>query len=461
MKTALLYPYKKANSTGCYPPVSLLYLAATLQQAGKEVRVYDIDDGDLSEAEFIKKVAHYTPDLIGLPLFSNSLSSAYRILSFLKTALPECKIVIGGPHATSCHVQSLQLFHQCDYVLRGESEDSIVSLVNILENNGSLADVDGLAYRYNGEIMQSPSTSLIKDLDRIPFPARDLLEKAYKKGTYWRLGHGEASDVIITSRGCPYDCNFCFKVEREVRYRSPENVLEELLFLRNKGVRFIQILDDLFIAPKTRCLALLNMIKDQKLGIEFKVRARTDLIDEELLFSMKQAGVKSVVYGIESGSQIVLDAMNKGTRVSTNYNAIALTKKLGLQCHADMLIGYPCETLETLRETENFILKSKPSFLTLDLMCPYPNTKVYEEAKKDGRLINDWGIEGQIPWVKMDGIANNEDLTMHRNRIVAKYLRNPVVIFNLLRVRLFKSNISQLVKILKEIYALITVSKTR
>ena len=443
MKIALVYPYSKRNVMGCNPPISLLYVASSLKQSKEDVLVIDADDGKLSSKDILKKLVEYSPDLVGIPLFSTNLPAAYDLIQLLASGKFGWKILAGGPHSTIRAQDVLDTFKGCDYVLRGEAENSIKELVKCLQANNRLDSVTGLSYREGELIVHNPDSSVNMNLDSIPFPARELLSSAYKNNTYWRIGQRRTTDVIITSRGCPYNCNFCFKIANKFRVRSPENVLEELIQIRSFGTRNVHIMDDIFVFKKDRCLEILKMIKKEKLGIEFKVRARVDCIDRELLLAMKDSGVKSVVYGIESGSQKILDLMNKRTTVEMNYKAIAMTKKAGLQCYADIFIGYLGETPETIAMTEEFILKSKPTAVNISYLYPLPNTEVYNQAKRDGILRDDWSIKSNAAWVQLPWIKSREELYPYGERMLKKYVRNPVVIFNVIRHILFKIDFKQ------------------
>jgi anaerobic magnesium-protoporphyrin IX monomethyl ester cyclase len=346
----------------------------------------------------------------------------------------------------------LDEFDKCSYVLRGEAEQSLVELVQRLQAGGDLESVKGLSYRRDGQSVHNPDSCDIRNLDSIPLPARELVSDAYRDGTYWRIGHKGVTDVIITSRGCPYRCNFCFKTSDKFRIRSPENILEELVYIRSQGTKNVHIMDDLFAFHKPRCLKILNMIKEQKLDMEFKVRARVDRIDEEMLVAMKEAGVTSVVYGVESGSQKVLDAMRKRSTVEMNYRAIAMTKKVGLQCYADLFLGFPGETPETIRETETLIMKAKPTAINMSVMFPLPDTPVYDQAREQGTLIGDWDVKGTRPWIKLPWTEDRATLWRIRNRLHRKFLLNPVVIFNALRFMVFRMTFRQLKTVIRYYY---------
>jgi radical SAM superfamily enzyme YgiQ (UPF0313 family) len=447
-----MYPYPKKGFVGCNPPISILYLAASLRQAGEDVIVIDVDHGDLSTARMVKRLVGYAPDLIGIPLFSSHLRQAHNLVQALDPDRFGWKILLGGPHATARPQEVLEAFDKCDYVLRGESEQSLVELVRSLRGGGDLDSIKGLSYRLGDHIINNPDAPVNRDLDSIPFPARDLLSDAYGDGTYWRMGHKGVTDVMISSRGCPYRCNFCFKISSKFRMRSPENILEELVYIRSQGTRNVHIMDDLFVFHKARCLKVLSLIKEQRLNMEFKVRARVDRIDDELLVAMKETGVKSVVYGIESGSQTVLDAMNKRTTVEMNYSAIAMTKKAGLQCYADLFLGFPGETPDTIRETAELLMKAKPTAINMSVMYPLPGTTVYDQCRERGTLIGDWGVGRPRPWIKLPWTEDSTTLWKIRNRLHKDYLYNPVVVLNVLRFLVFRLTFQQIKTILRYYY---------
>ncbi|HUV36535.1 MAG TPA: radical SAM protein [Patescibacteria group bacterium] len=452
MKIALLYPYIKRHFPGCNPPISLLYLAASLKRAGEKLIVIDADNGDLTTHDIVKRVFDYSPDLVGIPLFSTYLPAAHKLVTMLDAGSRRWKILLGGPHATARPREVLETFAGCDYVLRGECERSIVGLARHLEGRMDISEIEGLSYRKNGRTAHNPDEPLNMDLDSIDFPAREFLADAYRDRVYWRIGHRGATDVIITSRGCPYNCHFCFKISKKFRVRSPENILAELVEIRSLGTRNVHIMDDLFVWNKQNCLKTLAMIKRHKLRMNFKVRARTDLIDEELLVAMRDAGVKSVVYGIESGSQELLDRMNKRTTVEMNRRAIELTKKVGMQCYADLFIGFPGETPATIRETEKLITETKPTAVNCSVMYPLPDTKVYNDARANGTLMGDWDAEGTRPWIKLPWIENVSTLWAYRDNLLRKYISNPIVILNAARYWLFNIDFRQFIALVRYVY---------
>lgn len=450
MRVALIYPISRRSSTGCTPPLSLLYLATSLQENNFEVDVFDPACYSGGINELCSKVVDYKPHLIGIAVFTTP--EVFRNVRFLcrefNLKLPKVRILVGGPHATASPDQIFEWFPEVEFVLRGESELALCQLADQLKKNTQKPNVAGLCYKSNQKIISFPRKTT-ENIDNIPIPNRKILWDSYKKGIYWRLEHKGIFDIIITGRGCPFNCKFCFKVSKKYRYRSPENVLEELEHLASLGIKAIHFEDDLFTANKTRAIKICRMIREARLKLNLKIRSRVDTIDEELLEEFHKTGVTSVVYGIESGSQKVLKAMGKKTSVKRNYEAIRMTQRFGFRCYADMLIGFPGETPATLEETERLLCKAKPFGVAMAILHPFPCTAVYDEAKANGTLIGDWGPNNGVPYVRLPDFENRGELDKYKKKIMTKYYSNPIVVFrylkfflaNLTNIRLLKNGI--------------------
>ena len=224
-----------------------------------------------------------------------------------------------------------------------------------------------------------------------------------------------------------------FKTERGYRPRSAENVLQELEYLASLGHSNIDIEDDLFTANKKRCIAICQGIREAGFKFSLKVRSRVDTIDEEMLNEMKKAGVETVVYGFESGSDRILKAMNKKTTVQRNRDVVRMTKKAGLKCHADILLGFPGEDEESIVETENFLVESRPTSMLMAVMMPWPETQVYKAGKVDGTLVGDWTIDGPPPYIKLPWMEDYQTLWKRSKLVNRRFYSDPRVIFNLVR----------------------------
>jgi anaerobic magnesium-protoporphyrin IX monomethyl ester cyclase len=434
MLIALAYPHTKRSGYQCTPPLALLSLATVLKRQGFEIFVFDRDGFAGGSEEMVAAVADLGPDLVGLPLYTGveEMREFGRIAAELRRRLPRARIIAGGPHVTACPEQTLARFPEVDLVLRAEADETFPELVEQLAANRAHPDVPGLCRRHNGGFLCRDIGDPPEKLDDIPIADRSLLAENYRRGVYWRIGRRGSADLVMTSRGCPFNCKFCFKVSHHYRARSPEHVLTELEALASFGVTSIDLEDDLFTASKARCVAICRGIRAAGLRLDLKVRSRANTIDRELIAELKATGVRTVVFGIESGSQAILDSMNKKVTVEDNRRAIALVKKSGLQCIADLILGFPGESVETAEETKRFLLATRPTAIQLGILCPFPKTRVYDEAKEAGRLVGDWDEPGTWPYVDLPGF-DRESLVRTLHDIQRAFYRDPRVVFNLLR----------------------------
>ena len=325
-------------------------------------------------------------------------------------------MVVGGAHPTVWPEWSLRNMPHFDYAMQGECDRSIITFANMLAGKCGEPDVPGLVYRVGNEIRKNEK-DYIDNLDKLPQADRSFLDNYYQSGMYWDMAAKGNLDVIITSRGCPYNCSFCFKVEKKYRFRSAEHVMAEFENLKKRGIKSVHIQDDAFTAHKNRCLEIADALIKGKYNFELKVRSRVNSIDEEILKKLKKAGVKQIIYGIESGSQKMLNSMNKKTTVEMNKKAIELTKRVGIDCYAEIMIGMPGETKETIDETISFLLEMKPIVGFVPVLYPLPGTKVYEDAKINGTLVGDWTVDGPWPWVKLPWTKSRSELDAESRRI--------------------------------------------
>jgi anaerobic magnesium-protoporphyrin IX monomethyl ester cyclase len=399
-----------------YPPIHLCHLATALAGKGYEVKIFDYSGPFSNINQYYREIQKYTPDVIGMTCCTLYLSHFNMLSKALRAYLPKTAIVAGGYHPTAWPAWTLENMPHIDYVIKGEGDRAVLFLAEMLTGKRSEQTVPGLVYR-KGDAIGENQQDAIENLDALPQLDRSLLEPYYRSGIYWHMAARGTLDSMITSRGCPYHCKFCFKIEKKYRCRSVDHVMIEFDDLKRRGISSIHIQDESFTAYKERCTLIADYLIKGNYGFELKVRSRVSSIDEEFLRKLKRAGVRQIVYGIETGSQKMLNAMDKKTTVAMNRRAIELTKRVGIGCYADMMIGMPGETRETIDETISFLLRTKPIAGHVSVLYPLPRTDIYDEAKKDGTLIGDWTIEGPRPWVKLPWTKSKEDLENESLRI--------------------------------------------
>jgi len=419
MKVLLLNPrstnlYEINNK--CYSPLGLLYLAASLKQANHTVDIVDAEALNLTNKEAIQRIKDYSAELVGIPLLSDTLYLVWLFVKQLLAVIPETKILLGGIHATACPDDVLRQFEGVNYLLSGEAEQSIVEFCDALEHGKDLAEVAGLSYRREEEIIHNPPVPIREQLDELPLPARELLSDEYARGKYYTILHGRPTDSILTSRGCVYRCGFCYNMKASYRVRSPENIMGEILTIYGRGIRDIEVCEDNFLEYRDRAVDLFELIIKEGIKITLFIKGRVDCVDEGLLRLAKRAGVNHISYGMESGVQLILDAMGKRTTVSQNQRAAEITRRAGIKYNAGWIVGYPGDTPESFAETTRFIKKIKPDTVSMRVLSPYPHTAVYQRAKRDGSLMGDWDVSGPgAPWIKLEWVRSRRDLELMVN----------------------------------------------
>ena len=257
-----------------FPPINLLYLAAALRQAGLEPTVVEANALALSHAQVVEEVRRLRPALVGISLYTDILAQVRRLARQLKAACPEVRLVLGGHHATSWPRRTMEHFPEADFVLRGEAEHALPALVRAMAGELDHDQVPGLLWRDPDGAAQVGAEMELPDPEHLPLPARDLLTDLYDEERYYALMvRARPVDALISSRGCPFACGFCYNFRQRYRARSPEAVVEEMEGIRRRGVRDIEICDDTFTVDRGRALAIFDLIIKRRLDISFRIKA--------------------------------------------------------------------------------------------------------------------------------------------------------------------------------------------
>ncbi len=372
------------------PPLGLAYIAAVAQKAGEEVLIIDSPTLGFTNEEVVSEIKHLRPHLLGLSATTFNVKETLHIISQSKVALPNLFTVIGGPHVSFTDEETLQECPELDAVVRGEGEETFRELLETVSSDGDLSGVLGLTYRRDEKVFRNPSRPFIKDLDSIPFPAFHLLPME----RYFVLS-GRRFACMVTSRGCPFGCNFCSSSQlfgKVWRFRSLESVVAEMEMLKSRhGVQEIEFLDDTFTINRKRAAAICERIIARKLNIEWTASARVACLDVDLAREMKEAGCFARYIGFESGSQEVLDSISKGIRVEQVEETMEVTRKAGLETIGSFIIGSLADTVSTIRKTIHFAKRLAPNYAQFTLLTPYPGTPLFEKAKAKGLLAEtDW-----------------------------------------------------------------------
>jgi radical SAM superfamily enzyme YgiQ (UPF0313 family) len=377
-------------------------MASVLIQDGLDVLIHDLEVESISPSELLREIRDEHVVLLGLSCVTVSLKNACRIAALVKRSSPDTLVIIGGPHVTYMIADSLQ-FAGIDAVAYGEGENIIRDLCRNLLDNRPWQDTRGIALRTDdGRIHVNPPHDIIEDLDSLPFPALYLLE----------LDRYLSPGILMTARGCPFKCQFCSesmagygpKIRRGYRLRSIDNVMAEVEnFIHLYGVTSFFFADDTFTINKRRtlelCAALTDLKRQGGLGekMSFTCESRADIVTEELIQAMSEAGCAGIQFGLESGSQVILDTISKGTKVDQYREAVRWCSKYGVKTTLSFMFPNPGDTAETVAETKAFLGElyelGASSFIP-SLTTPYPGTELFQRHADLGIkiLTDDWDL---------------------------------------------------------------------
>lgn len=425
MKICLINPpqiLKRNFEMPCvFQPLGLLYVASSLMKHF-EVEIIDASlEGwrssrevngwyylGLNFEEIAEKIKSIGPDVVGISIpFSINEISALKAASAVKAVSKNIITILGGAHPSVRPLETLS-FKQVDFIVIGEGEHTTLELVQVLKsgNNSRLKNVNGIGYKENGQPIFTLPRNHIQDLDTIPFPARNLIPmqeyfSAAKNNKTARQAYNfnERQASIITSRGCPYHCNFCsihLTMGRQFRPRSPENVIVEIKeIIEDYGVRHINFEDDNLTLDRERAKRIFDLMIENNLGITWSAPngIRADSIDEALVKSMKNSGCKRVFVAPESGVQrVVSEIIGKNLDLRKIEEAVILFKKYGIIVDGSFVIGSIGETKSEINESIRYALRLKNLGMrgaAFHIATPYYGTPLYEEAKQKGFLRKD------------------------------------------------------------------------
>lgn len=363
-----------------FAPLGPAYLASYI---AKYSQSKDIDIKVIfSSSEF--NFSRYDPDIVGISSVTETFNIAKKIAAFVKKQ-KNIPVIVGGVHISALP-ENLTL--DMDVAVIGEGEETLLELLEAIREDKFTYDrlnkIPGIAYRMDDGLKLTQVRSLISPPDKIPLPARNVLPRNKKERNIW----------MMTSRGCPYNCSFCSASQfwKTVRFFSPEYVLSEIKeLIKTYNPKTINIVDDLFIANKSRFNEIVKLIVQERINekVEFTLLARPNLIDEENCQQFKRMNASLVSCGFESGSSKVLKSIKQGLTIEDNINATRLLKKYSINVGAFFMMGIPGETLEDMRESYRFIQQQGYCRGESYLMTPFPGTGLWEYAKSRGLVNND------------------------------------------------------------------------
>lgn len=416
MKLLLIDPPFKSFSGifSMYFPLGLTYIAGCAKKAGFDCRILDMDAaepkaGSVDFAHEYDRYQHYLkalndprhptwdlmrtlildqkPDFIGITALTTKFGSVIQTARFCKEILPTVPIIVGGAHASVMPDKTLEI-PEVDFVVRGEGDETLPELLETLRDKGDPGKVKGVSFRKHGKTVHNAAREFTQDLDSIPFPDRSaLLHPEYYTS--------EDMGVILTSRGCPFGCSYCFHMwDRKVRYRSVPNILQEIREVRRQyRTGQFAFKDDSFTVRRRHVIELCEALSREPYKIGFSCTTRVDILDDELLKIMKKAGCSQINIGIESGSERVLKETDKGITHAQIRKAARLMNREAVFWSGYFMIGLPTETEGEIRQTLDFLGHVRPYYGGLGVYNPFPRTKLFDQGVELGLLDPDPPLE--------------------------------------------------------------------
>ena len=381
---------RHADSTTRLPPLGLLYIAGYLMAyTDHEVAVLDANLEDLSYDAIKERIRQYNPDIVGISAYTFTLLDTIEIAHRVKLVNEETFVVIGGPHAFIYPAQTAML-SSVDAVVPGEGEEVMTELVEALAKGIPLEKVSGLYFNKQGQLLSTPTRSIIKDLDALPFPARKLVPlEAYK----FVSDTSTFSTTMISSRGCRFKCTFCDVPFRSIRARSSDNVVDEISECAEMGYKEINFYDDNFNFSEDRVVAICKEIIDRNISVRFGIRARVDKVNSQMLHLLYRAGCRRINFGVEAGDDETLKYLKKGITTEMVRNAVKLTKDAGIEVVTYFILGIPGRPKEVSLRTIDFAIELDPDYAQFMYMVLLPGTELYTNAIKSGSIANDFYLD--------------------------------------------------------------------
>ena len=432
------YHARQSGAWGLNPPLGLAYVGAVLEKNGVPVEILDANVRDLSPEQVVHYATQKGVDIVGVSLLTPAHNYGLAVARNMPKGILS---VAGGPHATALPEELLA--DGFDIVVRGEGEYTMLELAQ----GTKLSDIKGISFKSGDEIIHNPDRDWT-DPNKIPFPARHLLEKGgtdlpyYSTGTTYRPWA-----PIMTSRGCPFDCYYCNKTISGRRFaaRDAENVVEEIVdLIKVYGIKEIHINDDCFNCNIERAERILDLMirKSLNLHLRFSNGFHIGSITRRLVQKMKQAGCYYVALGIESGDQTVLDRIPKHITLAEVGSAVKLFREADIMVTGFFMLGLLGDTMESMQRTLSFAKELDLDIAQFTIACPYPGTRMWNMIKKNGKLLfpewdNYFHTTGKTVYTYPDTASPKEVEYMYRKAHRNYYSRPGYIIKELLKVRSF------------------------
>jgi radical SAM superfamily enzyme YgiQ (UPF0313 family) len=407
-------------------------LAAVTRRKGLDCAVIDASALDMTEQELLQRITSINPDVICISSTTLAIGNANAIAAEVKRRFSTVTIIVGGPHVTAAPLETMTRLPALDIAVVGEGESTIVELLESLQAGKSPAAVQGIIYRNGTKLCDTGRRPLIADLDSLPFPAWDLLEEFPERylPAPFKVRNLPAA-TLVTSRGCPNTCMFC---DRSVfgsncHAFSAEYIVRQMAELHQRfGIKEFSFEDDTFITFKNRLQEICERLIDLNMGLSWSCLGRVNHVTDNNLKLMRRAGCWQISFGIESGSQEILELVNKGITLDQVRQAVRLSRDAGIKTKGFFIVGHPGETRETLRMTLDFALDLPLNDISVSLMTPFPGSELYNRANEFGSFDSNWENMNLLNAVFVPHGLTRKELECAQKELIKRFYLRPRIV---------------------------------
>ncbi|MFH1898637.1 MAG: radical SAM protein [Candidatus Desantisbacteria bacterium] len=428
---------RKGAWTAVWSPLSLALCAAVLEQEGGiEVSLLDYTVKEGTPEQLMSQINSLKPDLVVLNVTTPSIEDDLKMVTMAKQAYPETKTAILGIHPTALPNECFNACNELDYIIRREPEITLRELCRVIASDkqegkhiGLPLQVEGISFRDGNKILHNPPRPWL-DMDELPHPAWHLIDTA----DYIMPFHNVPFLLIATSRGCPYPCTFCADSTyygKILRKRSPKKLIDEMEWVGKVfGIHEFLFWSESFTLDSGFVMAVCDEIMKRGLQISWVCNSRVDHVNLEMLMALKKAGCWMIGYGIESGSQAVLDSIKKGTTIEQIKKAVELSHQAGLEVSGHCVLGLPADTLATIKQTIDFTIELDLDFVQFYCAVPFPGSKMYEQACHNHWInTTNWSMfEQNISVLDYPHLTASEIMNLRRRAYRKFYLRPRMIL---------------------------------
>ncbi len=426
-----------------FPPIGLISIGAVLEDLGCDVSVLDADARRLGLSPAVDEVVEAAPDFVGLTTMTAVMGIVGRFLAEVKGRLPNVKIIVGGPHASALPAETLEEYQFIDIAIVGEGDETVRELLPLLEKGDDLSPVRGIAFRKDGEVVVTEERPLIEDLGSLPMPAWHLLDSGLYRSYAWNnwvSGARKPLGVVFTGRGCYGKCNFCAShcvFGRRIRYFPVERIKAEIDHLvRTYGIKVLYFQDDTFTANRRIVNEICDFLIERGYSdrMETMVSARVDAVHAPTLKHMREAGIRWICFGVESGNDEILKRMGKNISVQQIRDAYRTAREAGLFIAGNFMLGHIGETRETALASIDVACRLDQDYVSFAIAIPFPGTELYQYCIDNAIKLPSWDSFGSVnsPPIPLNPGLGAEELMELRALSVTRFFARPGYVLKML-----------------------------